>query len=94
MDNNIEHIVITSLDSLLSNKDNEVCYGYWQTYLISNKTDDYEPVFDQFIFYKGKFFDKNFNQWSNDDIEQVKLLSNNFNKDKPLCVFRYERPLN
>lgn len=87
-----EHILIYDL-SLMPNID--VCYGYWQAYLFNFETEQYEPINNEFIFYKGKFFDDlSSKPWTDEDVENVRLMANYFNdKGAPVCVFRHERDL-
>lgn len=85
-----QYIVLTNISNILDLSSN---YGYWQTYLFNKETEEYEPIYDRFIFYKGKFFDNlESKPWSEDAIEQVKLLCNYMNRNnEPICIFRLEK---
>lgn len=87
-----KHYVFTDINAIL---DLEMYYGYWQTFLFNDITEEYDPIYSQFIFYKGKFFDNiGSKPWDNEQVEQVRLLSNYFNRDgNPVCVFRFEHSL-
>lgn len=90
--NNTRHLVVTDINNILNL---ENCYGYWQTYLFNTQTEEYEPIYSEFIFYKGKFFDNlESKPWDQDAINNVRLTSNYFNRDnEPICIFRLERIL-
>ena len=89
---NSEHYVLTDIKDILNI---EMYYGYWRTYLFNEISENYDPIYDEFIFYKGKFFDSlESKPWSDEQIEQVQLLSNYFNRNgTPICVFKFERSL-
>ena len=88
----VNHFLFTDIAFILNT---EMYYGYWQTYLFNNVESDYEPIYEPFIFYKGKFFnDLESKPWNKKQIDEVRLLTNYFNRDgNPVCVFRFERPL-
>lgn len=92
MPENQNHIVVTDINNILNL---ESCYGYWQAYLFNKDKEQYEPAYNEFIYYKGKFFDNlESKPWSKDAYEQVRLMSNFFNRnDEPICIFRHERSL-
>ncbi len=87
-----KHLVMTDIKNIT---DLDVCYGYWQTYLFNETTEEYEPIYSEFIFYKGKFFDNlESKPWNDESYQKVRLLSKYFNREgKPICIFRHERPL-
>ena len=90
--NKDEQLIVIDINNIL---DIKVCYGYWQTYLFNTIKEEYEPIYNQFIFYKGKFFDNlESKPWTKEAIEQVRLLSNYFNRNnEPICIFRHEKSL-
>lgn len=75
--------------------DIETNYGYWRMYLFNDITKEYEPMYNEFIFYKGKFFDDlESKPWNDETIEQLRLMSKYFNRNnEPRCVFKQEREL-
>ena len=87
-----QQLVMTDINNIL---DLESCYGYWQTYIFNLETEEYEPIYNQFIFYKGKFFDNlESRPWNDEAIQQVRLMSNYFNRNnEPICIFRHEKAL-
>lgn len=87
-----KHLVVTDINNIL---DLESSYGYWQTYQFNFEKEEYEPVYKEFIFYKGKFFDDlESKPWTQEAIDNVRLLSMYFNRNnEPICIFRLERNL-
>lgn len=87
-----KHLVVTDINNIL---DLESSYGYWQTYQFNLEKEEYEPVYKEFIFYKGKFFDDlESKPWTQEAIDNVRLLSMYFNRNnEPICIFRLERNL-
>ena len=92
MDENKKHLVMTDIKNIL---DLDVCYGYWQTYLFNEQKEQYEPIYGEFIFYKGKFFNNlESKPWAEESYEKVRMLSKYFNRNnEPICIFRKERDL-
>ena len=91
-ENKKQHLVMTDINNI---PDVESCYGYWQTYMFNKEKEEYEPIYNQFIFYKGHFFDNlESKPWTDDAIEKVRLLSNYMNREnEPICIFRHEKEL-
>lgn len=87
-----EHLITTDISNI---SDKDICYGYWRAYLFNEVTEEYEPIYNEFIFYKGKFFDNlDSKPWDNESYQKVRMLSSYFNKDgEPICIFRHERSL-
>ena len=87
-----KHLVMTDINNI-PNLEN--CYGYWQAYLFNKETEMYDPIYNEFIFYKGRFFDNlESKPWDEDAVNKVRLLSNYFNRNnEPICIFRRERKL-
>lgn len=87
-----KHLVMTDIKNIL---DLDTCYGYWQTYLFDSTIEEYRPIYNEFIFYKGKFFDNlESKPWNEESYEKVRMLSKYFNRNnEPICIFRHEREL-
>jgi len=87
-----KHIVVTDINNIINDETN---YGYWQTYLFNFEIEDYEPIYNEFIYYKGKFFkDLSSKPWAEEEINNISLMSSMFNKDgNPICIFRKERDI-
>lgn len=85
-----KHIVVSDINNIVDDESN---YGYWQTYLFDFEVEDYEPVYNMFIYYKGKFFtDLSSKPWTDEEIHNISLMSTLFNKEgNPICIFRKEK---
>ena len=90
--NDNKYKIVTDIRDI---ENTEECYGYWHTYLFNDSTEEYEPIYDEFIFYKGKFFDNlESKPWNDESYQKVRMLSNYFNRNnEPKCIFRRERDL-
>lgn len=87
-----KHLVVTDINNILNL---DTCWGYWQTYMFDKDVEEYKPIYSEFIFYKGKFFDNlESKPWDEESIEKVRMLSKYFNRNnEPICIFRRERDI-
>lgn len=68
--------------------------GHWQCFVFDKEKEDYVPVGDGFIVFKGRFFTEDYKVWSNDDVERMKTIAHAYNRNsEPICLFVFVKPL-